>query len=161
MAEDRESPLARWSRLKRASSEAAKAPAPAPKGEGAPLPELPPLERLDHESDFSVFMDRRVDDALRRLALKKLFSDPRFNATDGLDVYAEDYSQLEDLPQELVDRLAHARRTLRGPEPEPQEPAPPEQTAGADAAPPAPEEEGPAAGASPEADCGESPRREG
>jgi hypothetical protein len=161
MAEDKESLLARWSRLKRASTEAAKAPAPASTADGTPLPEPPPLEGLDHDSDFSAFMDRRVDDGLRRLALKKLFSDPRFNVTDGLDVYAEDYSQLEDLPQALVERLAHARRTLRGPEPEPQQPAPPEQSA-ADAGPPPPGEAGPGASeANPEADRGETPRREG
>ena len=66
-------------------------------------------------------MDRRVDDGLRRLALKKLFGDPRLNAADGLDVFSEDYSKLEDLPQEMVAKLEHMRRTLRRPEPEQEE----------------------------------------
>ena len=63
-------------------------------------------------------LDRRVDDRLRRLALKKLFNDPRLNIVDGLDDFAEDYSLLEDLPQEMVAKLEHVRRTLRRPDPE-------------------------------------------
>jgi len=110
---DEEEPfLSRWSRLKQdARSEPAAPSAPGAVGD-APLPELPPVDRLDFDSDFSGFMDKRVDERLRRLALKKLFSDPRFNVTDGLDDYAEDYTLLEDLPKEMVERLQHARRTL-------------------------------------------------
>ncbi len=84
--------------------------------ETQPAPELPSPDQLDHESDFKAFMDKRVDDGLRRLALKKLFSDPRFNVTDGLDDYAEDYSALEDLPQEMVELQQHVRRLLHGTE---------------------------------------------
>ncbi len=120
MAQDKENPLARWSRLKRESARAAEAPKPAPQAPEAPPPELPPLDQMGPDSDFSAFMDRRVDDGLRRLALKKLFGDPRLNAADGLDVFSEDYSLLEDLPQEMVARLEHLRRTLRRPEPEPE-----------------------------------------
>lgn len=121
MAQDKENPLARWSRLKRESVRAAEAPKPAPRAPEAPAPELPPLDQLSPDSDFSAFMDRRVDDGLRRLALKKLFGDPRLNAADGLDVFSEDYSLLEDLPQEMVAKLEHVRRTLRRPEPEPEQ----------------------------------------
>jgi hypothetical protein len=125
MAQDKENPLTRWSRLKREAAREAEAPRPGPKAApprtpSAPAPELPPLDRLNPDSDFSAFMDRRVDDGLRRLALKKLFSDPRLNLVDGLDDFAEDYSLLEDLPQEMVAKLEHARNTLRGPEPEPE-----------------------------------------
>jgi hypothetical protein len=118
MAQDKENRLARWSRLKRESARAAEAPKPAPRAPEASLPELPPLDKLSPDSDFSAFMDRRVDDGLRRLALKKLFGDPRLNAADGLDVFSEDYSKLEDLPQEMVAKLEHMRRTLRRAEPE-------------------------------------------
>jgi hypothetical protein len=118
MAEDKENPLSRWSRLKRASARAGETPKPAAPAAEAPLPELPPLDQLSGDSDFSAFMDKRVDERLRRLALKKLFGDPRFNVTDGLDVYAEDYSKLADLPPEVVATLEHARRTLRRREPE-------------------------------------------
>jgi hypothetical protein len=127
MAQDKENPLARWSRLKRESAHTAEAPKPASSLADAPPPELPPLDQLKPDSDFSAFMDRRVDDRLRRLALKKLFSDPRLNIVDGLDDFAEDYSLLEDLPQELVAKLEHVRRTLRRPEPEQEKKAEPEQ----------------------------------
>jgi len=122
MVQDKENPLARWSRLKGEAARATGAPkpeaAPAPRAAEAPLPELPPIDQLTPDSDFSGFMDPRVDERLRRLALKKLFSDPRLNIVDGLDDFAEDYSLMEDLPQELVAQLEHAKRTLRRPEPE-------------------------------------------
>jgi Protein of unknown function (DUF3306) len=118
MAQDKENPLSRWSRLKREAARAAEAPKPAPRAAEAALPELPPTDQLSGDSDFSAFMDARVDDKLRRLALKKLFSDPRFNVTDGLDVYAEDYSKLADLAPALVEKLEHVRRVLRRPDPE-------------------------------------------
>jgi hypothetical protein len=122
MAQDKENPLSRWSRLKR-EAEAPKparkaAPGPAPRAPETPMPELPPLDQLTPDSDFSAFMDPRVDERLRRLALKRLFSDPRLNVVDGLDDFAEDYTLLEDLPQELVAKLEHARSTLRRPDPE-------------------------------------------
>lgn len=123
MAQDKENPLSRWSRRKRESASAAKAVEPAADSAGAKLPELPSLDQLGIDSDFSGFMDKRVDDSLRRLALKKLFRDPRYNLTDGLDVYSEDYSLLEDLPQAVVATLEHARRVLNGPDPEPPAPA--------------------------------------
>ena len=75
-------------------------------------------------------MDKRVDDGLRRMALKKLFSDPRFNETDGLDVYAEDYSALEDLPREMAELQQHARRILQRAEQEPRTPAEPSAAEG-------------------------------
>lgn len=112
--------VSRWSRRKleareQALQEAAVKPAEfKPK----PMPELLPADKLNFESDFTGFMDVRVDDAVRRIALKKLFGDPRFNITDGLDDYAEDYSALEDLSAALVDKLEHARSTLRGPKPD-------------------------------------------
>jgi hypothetical protein len=126
MAQDKENPLSRWSRLKREAAREAEAPrparkaapGPAPRAPETPMPELPPLDQLTPDSDFSAFMDPRVDERLRRLALKKLFSDPRLNIVDGLDDFAEDYTLLEDLPQELVAKLEHARSTLRRPDPE-------------------------------------------
>jgi len=124
MAKDTETFLARWSRLKRegGAPEAPAAPPPAidapqPAGEKAaeaPLPELPPIDQLTPESDFRPFMDSRVPAALRNLALKKLYADPHFNVQDMLDDYAGDYTQLAALPEGMLDKLAHARRTLLG-----------------------------------------------
>jgi len=115
--EEQESFISRWSRRKRKAREQARSETPGKQATLQTPVELPPVEQLTPESDFSGFMDARVEDSLRRTALKKLFSDPRFNVTDGLDDYAEDYSTLEVLPASLVDRLRHARRTLRGPDP--------------------------------------------
>ena len=135
MAQDKENPLSRWSRLKREAAREAEAPKPAqkavpgaaPRVPETPMPELPPLDQLTPDSDFSGYMDPRVDERLRRLALKKLFSDPRLNIVDGLDDFAEDFTLLEDLPQEMVAKLEHVRRTLRRPDPEQEKEAEPEQ----------------------------------
>jgi len=99
MVQNREPFLSRWSRRKRASADAAPAPKLPAQAEGPP-PELPPIDSLTPESDFSAFMHKQVDEKLRRAALAKLFSDPAFNVVDGLDDYAEDYTQLETLADE-------------------------------------------------------------
>jgi hypothetical protein len=135
MSRQEQSFLHRWSRLKREG--AAKPPATA-KGDVAPAPaELPALEGLSFESDFRAFMHAKVDDGIRRAALKKLFRDPRFNVMDGLDVYIDDYSKEDPIAPALLAQLEHARATLFGPQPEeetpPQEPEKPE--AADDAAP--------------------------
>ncbi|MBK5104263.1 MAG: DUF3306 domain-containing protein [Burkholderiales bacterium] len=126
--EQKEPFVSRWSRRKQEAREQPQQEAPKP-ADARPLPELPPVDTLSFESDFRGFMDSRVDQVVRRIALKKLFTDPRFNITDGLDDYAEDYAALEDLPAAMVDKLQHARRTLRGPEPEESE-TPETQVAG-------------------------------
>ena len=115
--------LRRWSRLKQ--EEAAKSPATT-KGDVAPAPaELPALEGLSFESDFRAFMHAKVDEGIRRAALKKLFRDPRFNVMDGLDVYIDDYSKEDPISPALLAQLEHARTTLLGPQPE-EEPPPQE-----------------------------------
>ena len=78
------------------------------------LIELPPIDELGPDSDFQGFMDPQVDDSLRRAALKKLFRDPHFNVTDGLDVYAEDYTKLESMTPAMIAGLKHARGLLFG-----------------------------------------------
>jgi Protein of unknown function (DUF3306) len=115
--EEKEPLLSRWSRLKQEARERPLQEAPK-QADAKPLPQLPQIDKLGFDSDFRDFMDTRVDEAVRRIALKKLFSDPRFNIKDGLDDYAEDYAALEDLPAAMVDQLQHARRTLRGPQPD-------------------------------------------
>jgi hypothetical protein len=120
MSADREEPgegfLKRWSRVKTESREAASAPPPvaapsaAPTGEEAPIPELPPLEKLTLDSDFSGFFHPKVDEDLRRRALRKLFSDPHFNVMDGLDVYIDDYSKTEPIPPAMLAGLRQAQR---------------------------------------------------
>ena len=72
--------------------------------------DVPPLDSLGPDSDYSDFLSSDVSPKLRREALRKLFSSDKFNVTDGLDDYAEDYSRhtpLGDIvPAEMRARLA-------------------------------------------------------
>lgn len=111
MAED-EKFISRWSRLKR---EALAAPATAP-GEvsaATALPaDLPALDSLGFDSDFTGFLRAKVDEKLRQTALKKLFHSPHFNQMDGLDVYIDDYNKFEPIPPEMLRELNHAKDLL-------------------------------------------------
>ena len=79
-----------------------------PKGEAAPV-ELPPVESLTPDSDFSLFMRPQVQPALRQAALKKLFTDPHFNLMDGLDIYIDDYTRPDPIAASIVAELTQFR----------------------------------------------------
>ena len=70
---------------------------------------LPPIESLTPQSDFTPFMRPDVDPALKRAALRKLFTDPHFNVMDGLDVYIDDYSKPDPIAPEILRTLVQAR----------------------------------------------------
>jgi hypothetical protein len=78
--------------------------------------DMPPLESLEEDSDYSGFLSPKVSEALRKAALRKLFSQSRFNAVDGLDDYAEDYTRFEPLgnvvTHEMRRMLERARKAL-------------------------------------------------
>ena len=120
MSEDKESFseaefLSRWSRLKRQAREqsAVKPQAAAPAVDPqVPPSELPPVDELTIDSDFRGFFHPKVDETLRRAALKKLFSDPHFNVMDGLDVYVDDYSKSDPLPASMLAGLRQAQKIL-------------------------------------------------
>lgn len=82
-----------------ASETALKPPAP-----------LPSVQSLTPESDFTPFMRSEVDPGLRRQALRTLFRDPRFNVMDGLDVYIDDYSKPDPIPEEWMGKLYQMAR---------------------------------------------------
>ena len=107
--------LGRWSRRKIEARESAPADlqpeAPQPQVEDAP-PVLPPVDELTLDSDFSAFLHPKVDEDVRRAALRKLFSDPHFNVMDGLDVYIDDYSKTEPIPATMLAGLRQAQRIL-------------------------------------------------
>lgn len=110
MAEDF---LRRWSRLKHES--AAEKPAPAEKEEqeeAKPAAPLPPVEKLTPESDFKGFMQPKVEDSLRRAALKKLFRDPHFNIPDPFEAYSGDWTGGEPIPPEMLATLEQAKQLL-------------------------------------------------
>ena len=109
--------LSRWSQRKQqareqvqksAAAPPAHAPAPVP---DAP-PQLPPVEQLGVDSDYRGFLHPKVDEGLRRAALKKLFSDPHFNVMDGLDTYIDDYSISEPIPDAMLAQMRHAQSIL-------------------------------------------------
>ena len=118
MSDDREGFLARWSRRKAGiasplddrravappvappaiastAPDTAAAPAevvrsePAPSADAPPLPTLADVAALTRDSDYTRFMASGVDSGVRNAAMKKLFSDPRFNVMEGLDVYID------------------------------------------------------------------------
>ncbi len=66
-------------------------PNPAPPEEEPP--DLPPVESLTAESDFTPFLRDKVPEALRKAALRKLWrSDPVLANLDGLNDYDEDFT---------------------------------------------------------------------
>jgi hypothetical protein len=93
-----------------ASAVAATVPAPDPAvAAGDEAPPLPPVDSLGIDSDFTRFLAPKVDETVKRQALRKLFADPHFNVMDGLDVYIDDYSKFEPIPDDLIGKLKHAR----------------------------------------------------
>ncbi len=134
MTEPKDNFLARWSQRKGQARDTGRAPPPPARPEtGTAEPaELPPLESLTPDSDFSGFLRPNVDPALRRAALGKLFSDPRFNALDGLDTYIGDYTLADPLPEGMLEKLAHWQNILATQ-------SPPKETAEEAAGLPAPE----------------------
>lgn len=109
-ADSREDFLARWSRRKRdarrddpevpGNAAAAVTPSGTPAGEAEREltdADMPPIETLDANSDYAPFLSPGVSDDLRQQALRKLFSQPDFNITDGLNDYDEDFTQFAGL----------------------------------------------------------------
>jgi hypothetical protein len=112
-----ENRLQRWARRKAearkkrgaaalaTTDESNEQPAEAPAHETAPAPEqmseepaveseLPDIESLTADSDFTAFMKEGVSPALRGLALRKLWAaDPAFNVIDEMVEYGEDYTR--------------------------------------------------------------------
>ena len=110
--ESSEAFLSRWSRKK---EEAREPPPPAQQQPDlkSPAPELPPIESLTPDSDYRAFFQPKVNDDVRRAALKKLFGDPHFNVMDGLDVYIDDYSKSEPIPPAMLAGMKTAQDILR------------------------------------------------
>jgi hypothetical protein len=94
-------------------------PAPAPAREAdasasaAEAPGLPTMDdvaTLTPDSDYSSFVARGVDQAVRRSALKKLFADPHFNTMDRLDIYIDDYTKPSPMSETMLASLRHTAR---------------------------------------------------
>ena len=107
--------LNRWSRMKRQADEEAEPPA-VPEvstqeqdADEIPLTDadMPALETLTAESDYSGFLSPGVSEGLRRMALNKLFHGGEFNLRDGLDEYDEDYTQFAKLGDWVTADMKH------------------------------------------------------
>ena len=134
MAEDSPGFLGRWSRRKTdvvqgkplvepavappvAQSPLAVAPArePAPAKVPAEVPAekklltLDDVKLLNKDSDFKPFMTSDVGPEVRNAAMKKLFADPHFNVMDGLDIYIDDYSKSDPIPESMLRQMASAK----------------------------------------------------
>ena len=122
--------LSRWSRRKAevrqggAEAEAPVAPVPvedlpladaeqpaarAALAEAPPAPTLEDVAQLGRDADFSRFVTPGVDEAVKRAAMKKLFSDPHFNVMDGLDTYIDDYGKPDPIPAAMLRRMTQSK----------------------------------------------------
>lgn len=122
--------LARWSRRKADRMEQRRPPvgvAVQPpsagelsegRGDGAELPartpqtmltdeQMPPIDSLTENSDFSGFLSPGVSEELRKLALRKLFRSAIFNDRDGLDDYDDDFRNFPALGDHITSDMKH------------------------------------------------------
>ena len=124
-----ESALSRWSRRKleaRQQQAEPRRPPSAAMPEDKPAPaehaveraaeaeqplltdaDMPDIDSLDENADFSQFMSAGVSDELRNLALRKLFHAPVFNIRDGLDEYDDDFTSFEKLGDIVTSDMKH------------------------------------------------------
>ena len=124
-AANKESALSRWSRRKQQATktppiseqeptDVAEASLSMPQSEEVeqePVTltdaDMPDIDSLVEDSDFTGFMSPGVSDELRNLALRKLFHAPVFNIRDGLDEYDEDYTSFEKLGDIVTCDMKH------------------------------------------------------
>ena len=112
-----ENVLQRWSRRKHAAKEEIDSQElentqvlesePEPEKPALTDDDMPPIESLDEDSDYSGFLSPEVSEGLRKLALKKLFHMPTFNVRDGLDDYDGDYTEFANLGSLITADMKH------------------------------------------------------
>jgi hypothetical protein len=127
--------LGRWARRKNdalqgkpltePASAVPPAPLPGAAANAAVVPQVPPATEaapesvrelslddaklLTKDSDFKPFMASNVGPEVRNAAMKKLFADPHFNVMDGLDIYVDDYSISEPIPEAMLRQMTSAK----------------------------------------------------
>jgi hypothetical protein len=69
--------------------------------------DMPPLDTLTADSDYTGFLSEQVSETLRKAALRKLFHGASFNITDGLDEYADDFTTFEALGDIITADMRH------------------------------------------------------
>lgn len=88
---------------------AAVAPVAEPPPPQPPQPTLEETRSLTPQSDFKRFVAPDVDPEVKNAAMKKLFADPHFNVMDRMDVYIDDYSIPDPLPESMLRQMASAK----------------------------------------------------
>ncbi len=89
-------------------------PAVAP-GENTPAggdaaKDLPPVDGLDKDSDYTPFLGDGVPEKLARAAMRKLWrSDPIFAFRDGLDDYDEDFTIMQTIAEAFAGKGGKAK----------------------------------------------------
>ncbi len=134
-AGDAEGPLRRWARRKRAVAREKEAAGEAQRRDVSRRPfeaerdgggsagdasgaviveekvltdeDMPSLDSLDPDSDYSGFLSSGVSEGLRRRALRKLFSSAVFNVPDGLDDYDDDFTSFAALGDIVTSDMKH------------------------------------------------------
>ena len=120
--------LSRWSRRKHADRAGESIAAPVEEAvneavdetvaveQGDNLPgdeDMPPVESLDEDSDYSGFMSPKVSEELRRIALRKLFSSQVFNVRDGLDDYDDDFTSFTKLGDVVTAEMRYQMKRMQ------------------------------------------------
>ncbi|MDA8015423.1 MAG: DUF3306 domain-containing protein [Gammaproteobacteria bacterium] len=84
--------------------------APSPASPPQPTDDdMPPIESLRDDSDFSGFLSPGVSEDLRRRALRRLFASAVFNVRDGLDDYDDDFRNFPPLGDLVTSDMRHQR----------------------------------------------------
>ena len=73
------------------------------------LPTMADVRELTAESDFSPFVAKNVSPEVRNSAMKKLFTDPHYNVMDRLDIYIDDYSKPDPIPESMLRQMVSAK----------------------------------------------------
>jgi phage I-like protein len=109
VTQEKEAFLDRWSRLKKEQpAPPAEKPAPVEAKEEV-APPLPSVKDLKPDSDFTPFMNPKVNPVTRRDALKKLFADAHYNIPDPYEAYSEDYTKSDPIPEAMLKAINRVR----------------------------------------------------
>ena len=74
-----------------------------------PIPTLEDVKNLTADSDYSPFVARHVSPEVRNSAMKKLFTDPHYNVMDRLDIYIDDYTKSDPIPESMLRQMVSAK----------------------------------------------------
>ena len=127
MNEPRSDFLGRWSRRKALQQEEAdqltisegagqedELPAVVEEEEAPALTDadMPSLETLGEDDNYSDFLSPEVSEKLRKVALRQLFHGTGFNIRDGLDDYDEDFTIFKPLGDIITADMRHREEML-------------------------------------------------